>query len=109
MQNIATALFIGLGLIVVFLGWYVFSHRNKPVIIFHPEKDRSLSKIMLVLGIVLIICGSLSIISAFTTLMIFKPFLFDACVLNRQLMFIDAFVHKKVSVFTLFFRINKVK
>lgn len=27
---------------------------------------------MLVLGIVLIICGSLSIISAFTTLMIFK-------------------------------------
>lgn len=38
MQNIATALFIGLGLIVVFLGWYVFSHRNKPVIIFHPEK-----------------------------------------------------------------------
>ena len=72
MQNIATALFIGLGLIVVFLFLYVFSHRNKPVIIFHPEKDRSLSKIMLVLGIVLIICGILSIISAFTTLMIFK-------------------------------------
>lgn len=38
MQNIATALFIGLGLIVVFLGWYVFSHRNKPVIIFIRKK-----------------------------------------------------------------------
>ena len=72
MQNIATALFIVLGLIVLFLGWYVFSHRNKPVIIFHPENDRSLSKIMTVLGIILIICGILSIISAFTTITILK-------------------------------------
>ncbi|SEM56082.1 hypothetical protein SAMN05216431_104113 [Ligilactobacillus sp. WC1T17] len=72
MQQAATVLLVVLGLIVAFLGFYVFSHRNRQVIIFHPEKDPSLAKIMQVLGLILLFCGCLSIISAFTNLLLFK-------------------------------------
>lgn len=72
MQNIAAVLLAGLGIIVTFLGWYVFSHRNRQIIIFHPEDDPSLSRIMTVLGIILLACGILSIISVFTPVLVFK-------------------------------------
>ncbi|MCF6515781.1 hypothetical protein GSH19_06440 [Lactobacillus sp. S2-2] len=46
-------------------GFYFLTHLNKPFLMFHPEKYRSLSLILLISGIIILLVAILALISAF--------------------------------------------
>lgn len=39
------------------IGWYLFSHRQKPFLVFHPESTPALSRVVAVGGILLMVIG----------------------------------------------------
>ncbi|WP_143462805.1 hypothetical protein [Levilactobacillus enshiensis] len=61
-----TILMICYTLISFGLGWYFFSHRQRPFLVFHPEESRELQRVLAVGGIVMMVIG---IFSAAATIM----------------------------------------
>lgn len=53
----ARILIVILSLILVFIGLYLWDHRQKPFMLFHPEKHKGLSITLTIMSILLIICG----------------------------------------------------
>lgn len=60
-----TLLMLLFSFLLFFNGFYFLTHLNKPFLMFHPERHKSLSLILLVSGSIIILVGILSLISAF--------------------------------------------
>lgn len=54
-----------LSLIVIFMGLYLWNHRNKAFLVFHPEKHLSLSIILKIISLLLLLSGSLTLVASF--------------------------------------------
>ncbi|MDN2453030.1 hypothetical protein [Lactobacillus sp. UCMA15818] len=52
-----------LGILLLFIGLYLLKHKNKPFMLFHPEKHTDLRIIIQVTGILLLLLASLTFIS----------------------------------------------
>ncbi|MFC6260410.1 hypothetical protein [Levilactobacillus fujinensis] len=61
-----TILMICYTLISFGLGWYFFSHRQRPFLVFHPEESRELQRVLSIGGILMMIIG---VFSAAATIM----------------------------------------
>ncbi|MCI2030860.1 hypothetical protein [Limosilactobacillus sp.] len=59
------------GLIAAFEGYFFLTHLHKPFLIFHPERQKALSKALVVWGVLLLLIGILAIISAWTNSILF--------------------------------------
>lgn len=55
-----------LSAIVFFLGGYIWKHRKKPFITFHPEKNHTFSLLLTIMGSLLLLSGIITIIMSFT-------------------------------------------
>jgi len=60
-----TILMICYTLIALWFGWYLFSHRQRTFLVFHPESTPALSKVVATGGVLLLIVGILSAIATF--------------------------------------------
>lgn len=53
------------------IGWYFFSHRRKPFLLFHPESSPELSRVLTVGGILLMVIGVFSAVATIVNNTIF--------------------------------------
>ena len=67
MSIIVKILFWLLAAILLFLGIYLWKHRKKQFIIFHPEKIHSLSIILTIMSIALLILGIITLFMSFSS------------------------------------------
>jgi len=83
-----TGLTVILGAIVLYMGIYLFSHKNRSIFgLYHPQKNKGLQKVVICWAYILTILGSLTIISAFASLLLFQVIMlvldaFSACILS---------------------------
>lgn len=73
MSLVIRILVIILSLIIMFLGKYLWTHRNKQILIFSPVDKPSLSIILTILGGGLIVAGLATLLTSFMTSLV--PFL----------------------------------
>jgi len=52
-----TILMICYTLLAFGIGWYLFSHRARPFLVFHPETTPALSRVVTVGGLILMLLG----------------------------------------------------
>ncbi|WP_057875041.1 hypothetical protein [Liquorilactobacillus aquaticus] len=51
--------------IIFFLGYYLWAHRQKAFLIFHPEKNHALSTIVKIYSLILIISSLITLFAGF--------------------------------------------
>ncbi|MBT9670790.1 hypothetical protein GPK34_01890 [Secundilactobacillus kimchicus] len=58
-----TILMLLLTAINLFLGWYLFTHRNRPFLVFHPEKNAGLASLTKFSGLALTVMGVVALVA----------------------------------------------
>ncbi|GKS81907.1 hypothetical protein LPAF129_15930 [Ligilactobacillus pabuli] len=65
MDLLINILLIFLAIIVLVLGTYLFKNRHRPFLVFHPETERGLGLFCTVFGVLMILCGCLTLLTLF--------------------------------------------
>lgn len=67
LTRIVKLLLVLLAIIVLLLGGYVLTHRNRQLLVLHPENNRGLRILLTVWGILLVILAGATLAVIFTT------------------------------------------
>ncbi|HJE87145.1 hypothetical protein KB236_02055 [Levilactobacillus brevis] len=60
---VITILMICYTLLSFGIGWFAFSHRQRPFLVFHPEESSVLSHVLIICGVILMIIGVLAAVA----------------------------------------------